>query len=101
MPRRDGSENPGFECPVLRCVTEPFRTRRVTGGIDDESPFTVLSFPDREDPDIGYVWHAFGAVHMEQEAGVSAARLRFRHLARLALAPEDSREFVARVAAQP
>ena len=56
--------------------------------------FLVLSFPAPGDPEIGYVEHAFGSVHIEGASQVRAARLRFDGLAELALSPEDSRAFI-------
>jgi transcriptional regulator with XRE-family HTH domain len=61
---------------------------------------TVLSFPDKEDDDVVYLEHALGANHTDNAAEVATGKLRLDHLARLALDPAQSIEFVERVAAE-
>lgn len=101
---------PGVRGPQLRRILERSELPNVTvrvlpadAGLHDGvyGPFTVLRFPDAEDPDVGYVEHALGAVHVEDGEQVAAARLRFGHLADLAFDPEDSRALIERLVAQP
>lgn len=61
--------------------------------------FAVLHFPYDGDDDIGYVEHAFGAIHIESADKVRAANLRFNHLATEALSHADSTEWIERLAA--
>jgi transcriptional regulator with XRE-family HTH domain len=62
-------------------------------------PFTVLGFPDKDEPDIGYAEHAYGSTELDNPEKVKAVRLRFDHLASLALSPEDSLTLLDRLAA--
>jgi transcriptional regulator with XRE-family HTH domain len=62
-------------------------------------PVTLLRFPDTEDIDVAYVEHALGSVHIEDPEQVRAATLRLDHVARLALSPTESIEFIEQVVA--
>ncbi|MGE3289546.1 MAG: helix-turn-helix domain-containing protein [Pseudonocardia sp.] len=64
------------------------------------SGFYVLSFGDIGEPDMAYVEHALGAAHLEKEAEVSLARLKFDQLRSLALAPAESLVLVEGVLAE-
>jgi transcriptional regulator with XRE-family HTH domain len=64
------------------------------------SNFIIAGFPDRAEPDLAYVPYGFGALQIEKEAEVSAARLIFGHLADLALDEEDSRALIAGMIAE-
>jgi transcriptional regulator with XRE-family HTH domain len=57
----------------------------------------VASFDDSEEPDIAYVEHIFGSVHVEKEAEVSAAKLAFKDFADRALDAEDSIALIERL----
>ncbi|MCU1683852.1 MAG: Helix-turn-helix protein [Amycolatopsis sp.] len=57
----------------------------------------VASFPDDEEPDVAYVEHVFGSVHVEKEAEVSAARMAFKDLADRALDQADSIALIERL----
>jgi transcriptional regulator with XRE-family HTH domain len=57
----------------------------------------VASFPDDEEPDVAYVEHIFGSVHVEKEAEVSAARMAFKDLADRALDHDDSTALIERL----
>jgi transcriptional regulator with XRE-family HTH domain len=61
---------------------------------------TLLTFPDKEDDDVVYLEHALGANHTDNAAEVATGKLRLDHLARLALDPAQSIEFVERTAAE-
>jgi transcriptional regulator with XRE-family HTH domain len=60
----------------------------------------VLNFPDKEDDDVVYLENALGANHTDNTAEVTAAKMRLDHLARLALDPAQSIEFIEQVAAE-
>jgi transcriptional regulator with XRE-family HTH domain len=60
------------------------------------SGFMVLSFGDLGEPDMAYVEHALGAVHIEKEPDVALARLIFDQLRSLALAPAASLSLIER-----
>jgi transcriptional regulator with XRE-family HTH domain len=62
--------------------------------------FTVLAFGDLAVPDMAYVEHPVGAVHIDKEADVSRATLTFDRLRSLALSPDDSVALIRRVAQQ-
>ena len=64
------------------------------------SGFSVLSFGDLGEPDMAYVEHALGAVHLEKEEDVALARLKFDQLRSLALAPAASQELIRRAAGE-
>jgi transcriptional regulator with XRE-family HTH domain len=58
---------------------------------------TIATFPDDEEPDVAYVEHIFGSVHVEKEAEVSAARMAFKDLADRALDHDDSIALIERL----
>jgi transcriptional regulator with XRE-family HTH domain len=62
-------------------------------------PFIVLSFPDPDEADVAYLEHALGAAEVVDQAAVKAVKLRFDHLASLALNPEQSLVMLDRLAA--
>jgi transcriptional regulator with XRE-family HTH domain len=62
--------------------------------------FIVLSFDGLGEPDIGYVEHSMGSVHIEKAEDVARGRLVFDHLRSLALSPEESAALIERVAMQ-
>jgi transcriptional regulator with XRE-family HTH domain len=62
--------------------------------------FTVLSFDGLGEPDVGYVEHPVGSVHIEKAEHVKQARLVFDHLRSVALSPAESVALIERVAAQ-
>ncbi|MHA6621092.1 helix-turn-helix domain-containing protein [Pseudonocardia sp. DLS-67] len=62
--------------------------------------FTVLSFEGLGEPDVGYVEHPVGSVHIEKAEHVARARLVFDHLRSVALSPAESVALIERVAAQ-
>ena len=65
-----------------------------------DGAFTVLSFDGLGEPDMAYVEHPMGGVHIEKEEDVARARLVFDHLRSAALSPADSVALVERVLAQ-
>ncbi|MFB9690349.1 helix-turn-helix domain-containing protein [Amycolatopsis plumensis] len=64
------------------------------------SNFIIAGFPDRAEPDLAYVPYGFGALQIEKEPEVRAARLIFDHLADLALDEEDSRTLITGLIAE-
>jgi transcriptional regulator with XRE-family HTH domain len=62
--------------------------------------FTLLGFGDLGMPDMAYIEHPVGAVHIDKVADVQRATLAFDRLRSLALSPDDSVALIERVAAQ-
>jgi hypothetical protein len=62
--------------------------------------FTVLSFPDDEEPDVAYVEHLAGSVVIEKALAVEKCKLAFRSLAAIALSPPESVRLIERLAAE-
>jgi hypothetical protein len=62
--------------------------------------FIVLSFDGMGEPDIGYVEHPMGSVHIEKAEDVARGRLVFERLRALALGPDASAALIERVAMQ-
>jgi Domain of unknown function (DUF5753)/Helix-turn-helix domain len=88
------------EAAELDTVTLQVLASAVTEHPALDGPFTVLSFDGLGEPDLGYVEHLMGSVHIEKEEHVAAARLVFDHLCSLALSPAESVAFIERVVAQ-
>ena len=59
--------------------------------------FTLLSFHDRDEPDLLYVEYVTGALHIEEDSEVRACRLKFDRLGVEALSPEDSISLIKRI----
>lgn len=59
--------------------------------------FILLSFQDRDEPDLLYVEYVTGALHIEEEPEVRACRLKFDRLGVEALSPDDSMALIKRV----
>ena len=60
--------------------------------------FSILDFPLPGQPSICHALHALGDERQDKSEFVEPARLRFRHVRSLALNPEESVEFIERVA---
>lgn len=60
--------------------------------------FTLLSLGDLGVPDMAYVEHPIGAVHIDKESDVARATLALDRLRTLALSPDDSVALIERVA---
>jgi transcriptional regulator with XRE-family HTH domain len=56
--------------------------------------FALLSFPDDEEPDVGYVEHVAGAVQIEKAVGVASCRLTFEDLTGKALSHTESVQLI-------
>jgi transcriptional regulator with XRE-family HTH domain len=63
------------------------------------SGYSVLSFGELGEPDLAYVEHALGAVHLEREEDVLRARKKFDQLRTLALSPAASLALLREIAA--
>ena len=62
--------------------------------------FIVLGFTDPDEPEVAYIEHTAGALHLEKEAQVRACRLVFDRLRSEALSLEDSATLIERLAAE-
>ncbi|MET8756280.1 helix-turn-helix transcriptional regulator [Lentzea sp. NPDC004782] len=62
--------------------------------------FSLLDFPYPGDPQVLYIEHPGGSVHIEDPARVRVATLNFEHLSKLALSPEQSAAWIERLAAE-
>jgi hypothetical protein len=60
----------------------------------------VLSFDGLGEPDMGYIEHLMGSVHVEKEEHVARARLVFDRLRSVALSPAESVTLIERAVAQ-
>lgn len=61
-----------------------------------DGAFIILGFPE-DDPDVLYVSHITGAIHIEHPADITAAKIAFDRLRSEALNPQDSVAFIERV----
>ena len=59
--------------------------------------FTLLSFPQPQDPEMLYIAYPTGALHIEDEKEVAVARLKFESLRSEALSPGDSLALIERI----
>jgi transcriptional regulator with XRE-family HTH domain len=69
------------------------------GGLD--GGFTVLDFPDPEEPGLVYVAGGFGSIHLEGPEEIAEARMQFKHLSKIALDENASVELLKRLAVTP
>jgi transcriptional regulator with XRE-family HTH domain len=60
--------------------------------------FTVITFPDKHEPDVGYIEHVAGQDLIETPEGVMRCTLAFENLARAALSHDESVRLIERVA---
>lgn len=84
------------ELPNLTLQVVP-RSRGAHVGMS--SAFTVLGFPEVDDPDIAYIAHVAGSVQVEKPDQVRTCRLTFDRLRSQALSPAASIELVERLVA--
>lgn len=64
------------------------------GAYPATGPFTILGFPEQEDPDVVYREGLTDSVYLESAADVSLYTKAFDHLRALALSPERSASFM-------
>lgn len=62
--------------------------------------FTVLDFAYPGEMSVLYVEHPAGSTHVEDIEQVKATKLVFKHLSKLALTPDESAEWIERLAAE-
>jgi hypothetical protein len=65
-----------------------------------DGSFSLLSFPEPNDPHIVYIEYHTGALYLEKQAEVERYRLMFDHLRASALPVDASRALMARIAAE-
>lgn len=65
-----------------------------------DGAFTLLSFEGLGEPDMGYVEHPMGSVHIEKAEHVTQARLVFDRLCSMALSPDESVALIEQVVTQ-
>jgi transcriptional regulator with XRE-family HTH domain len=83
------------EMAELPSVTLQVLPLKVHSALD--GGFILLSFHDRDDPDLLYVEYVTGALHIEEDAEVRACRLKFDRLGVEALSPDDSVALIKRI----
>ncbi|MFL6119901.1 helix-turn-helix domain-containing protein [Actinophytocola sp.] len=83
------------EMAALSSVTVQVLPLKVHSALD--GGFTLLSFHDRDEPDLLYVEYATGALHIEEDPEVRACRLKFDRLGVEALSPDDSVALIKRI----
>lgn len=84
----------------IAAVTLQVLPRSVGAHIAMGSGFILLSFGDLGEPDMAYVEHALGALHLDKDPAVGRARLSFDRLRSDALSPADSLALIRQVADQ-
>jgi transcriptional regulator with XRE-family HTH domain len=70
----------------------------VHAGMD--GAFTILDFPNEDDPSVLYVEYPTGSLHAEKPDEVAEAKLVFNRLRSEALSPQDSVAFIERAVAR-
>ncbi len=62
------------------------------------TPFVILGFPDRADPQVVFIDYLTGALYLEKPEEVDRYNLAFNHLVASAIPPRQSVEFIIDVA---
>jgi hypothetical protein len=88
------------EMSALPTVTLQVLPLRGTSSVAMSGAFTLLAFPDPDEPDLLYHEYLTGALHIEDEDEVVEAKLVFDTLRGEALSPADSVTLIERLAAQ-
>ncbi|MEV6712521.1 helix-turn-helix transcriptional regulator [Lentzea sp. NPDC051208] len=83
--------------PNVRVQVLPF-----TAGLNDgyTGSFHLLGFAHLADMTVLYVEHPAGAAHVEDSEQVKASKVLFKHLSKLALTPDESADWIGRLAAE-
>lgn len=63
-------------------------------------PFTLLDMPFAGDPQVLYIEHMAGSIHIEDPERVRTANLVFKHLSKLAMSHDESAAWIERLAAE-
>ncbi|WP_179956826.1 helix-turn-helix domain-containing protein [Amycolatopsis anabasis] len=79
-----------IEMANLPTVTLQVLPSRLGAHSSMEGAFTVLSFPEPDEPDVQYVSYRGGRARIDKPDRVRETRLVFDHLSAIALAPEES-----------
>lgn len=85
------------ELPNITVQVLPFAAGAHTA---TSGAFHILEFPRPADPDVVFVENLTGNLYVEREADVYRYTVAFDYLRAKALDPDDSRRFLAKVAAQ-
>ena len=64
------------------------------------TPFVILSFPDRADPEVTFVDYLTGALYLEKPEEVDQYNLAFNHLVAAAVSPVQSLDLIRATAKQ-
>jgi transcriptional regulator with XRE-family HTH domain len=64
------------------------------------TPFVILSFPDRADPEVTFVEYLTGALYLETREEVDQYNLVFNHLVAAAISPQQSVDLIRTTAKQ-
>jgi transcriptional regulator with XRE-family HTH domain len=89
-----------IETTTLDTVTVQILPAEVAAHPALDGAFTVLSFEGLGEPDMGYVEHPMGSVHIEKAEHVTQARLVFDRLCSSALSPAESVALIEQVVTQ-
>lgn len=82
---------------TLRGVTIQVLPNEVGVHAGMDGAFTILDFPNDDDPAVLYVEYPTGSLHAEKPEEVAEAKLVFDRLRSEALSPQDSMTFIERV----
>ena len=64
------------------------------------TPFVILTFPDRTDPQVTFVEYLTGALYLEKRGEVDQFALAFNHLVAAAISPQQSVDLIRTMAKQ-
>ena len=64
------------------------------------TPFVILGFPDRADPEVTFVDYLTGALYLEKREEVDRFNLAFNHLVAAAISPQQSVDHIRTTAKQ-
>jgi transcriptional regulator with XRE-family HTH domain len=82
---------------TLSTVTVQVLPSRHGAHLGMEGEFTLLTFPEGDDPDLLYVAYITGSLHIENPEEVAEARIAFDRLRSEALNPTESAAFIDQV----
>jgi transcriptional regulator with XRE-family HTH domain len=88
------------EISELRHVTIQVIPANAGGHPGMSTPFVILSFPDRADPEVTFVDYLTGALYLEKREEVDQYNLAFNHLVAAAMPPQQSVELMRTTAKQ-
>jgi len=88
------------EISELRNVTIQVVRADAGGHPGMSTPFVILSFPDRADPEVTFVDYLTGALYLEKREEVDQYNLVFNHLVAAAISPQQSVDLIRTMAKQ-